>query len=127
MYRGDSHGVVGEEISKYKLDLVGLQEVKCLGGGIKLAGDYTFFYGKRNENHELGTAFFVHKRTISAIKRVEFVTDSMSYMTLRSRWCNIVPSVHALTEKQIEDIKDRFYEELEQVFDKLPKYHMKLL
>jgi hypothetical protein len=23
-------------------------------------------------------------------------------------------------------VKDRFYEELEQVFDKLPKYHMKI-
>jgi hypothetical protein len=30
-------------------------------------------------------------------------------------------------EDKIDDIKDRFYEELEHVFDKLPKYHMKIL
>jgi hypothetical protein len=32
-----------------------------------------FFYGKGNENHELGTDFFVHKRIMSAVKWVEVV------------------------------------------------------
>jgi exonuclease III len=52
----------------------------------------------------------------------------MSYMILRGRWYNIIVlNVHAPTEYKIYDIKDRFYEELEQVFDKLPKNHMKIL
>jgi hypothetical protein len=36
------------------------------------AEDYTFFYGEGNEDHRLGTSFFVHKRIILAVKRVEF-------------------------------------------------------
>jgi hypothetical protein len=65
---------------------------------------------------------------VSAVKRMKFVSDRMSYMILRGRWCNIIVlNVHAPTEDKIYDIQDRFYEELEQVFDKFPKYHMKIL
>jgi hypothetical protein len=35
--------------------------------------------------------------------------------------------VHAPNEEKSEDSKDSFYEELEQVFDHFPKYHMKIL
>jgi hypothetical protein len=35
--------------------------------------------------------------------------------------------VHAPIEDKDDDIKDSFYEELEQVFDQFPRYHMKTL
>jgi hypothetical protein len=52
----------------------------------------------------------------------------MSYLILRGHWCDIIIlNVHAPTEDKIDDINDRFYEELEQVFDKFPKYPMNIL
>jgi exonuclease III len=119
---------VGEEISKYKLDLVGVQEVRWDGGGTEPAGEYTFFCGKMNETHELCTGFFVHKGITSAVKRMEFISDRMSYIILTGRWCDIIVlNIHAPTNNKFHGIKDKFYDELEYVFDKFPKYHMKIL
>jgi exonuclease III len=67
MYRAGSLRAVVEEILKYNLDLVGVQEVRWDGGGNEPAGEYIFFYGKANENHELGTGFFIHKRIVPAV------------------------------------------------------------
>jgi len=76
----------------------------------------------------LGTGFFVHQRIASAVKRVEFVSDRVSYIVMRGCWCNIIVlNVHAPSEEKSDESKDSVYEELEQVFDNFPKYHMKIL
>jgi exonuclease III len=70
---------VERELGEYKLDLVGIQEVRLDKGSTERAEDYTLFYGAGNEDHQLGAGFFVHKRIISAVRRVECVSDRMSY------------------------------------------------
>jgi hypothetical protein len=104
------------------LDLVGIQEVRWDEDITEPAGEYTFFYGKGNENHELGTGFFVHNIIISAVKRADFASDRMSYIILRDRWCDIIVlNAHDPTEGKINGMKDGLYEELEHMFDKFPK------
>jgi hypothetical protein len=48
---------------------------------------------------------------------VEFISDRMSHIILRGRWCNIILLyVHAPCEDKGDDKQDSFYEELGRVF-----------
>jgi hypothetical protein len=77
MYKAGSLRAVPEEISKFKLDLVGVQKFRWDGGGTEPAGEYIFFCGKGNETYEIDSGFFfVNKRIMSAFKKVEFVSDT---------------------------------------------------
>ena len=89
------------KLARYKLDLVGVQKVRWDKGGTVTAEDYKLFFRKGNENYQLGTGFFVHQRIASAVTRVEFVSDRVSYIVLRGRWCNIIVlNVHAPSEEK---------------------------
>jgi len=52
----------------------------------------------------------------------------MSYLVPRGGWCNIIVlNAYTPSEEKGDDTKDSFYEELEQVFNHFPKYHVKLV
>jgi len=51
---------------------------------------------------------------------VEFISDRVSCITLKGRWCDIIVlNAHAPSEDKDDDIRYSFYE--------LPMYHMKIV
>jgi hypothetical protein len=68
LYRAGSLMTVSRELSRYRLDLVGAQEVRWEGSGTVPAWEYTFFYGKGNENHELGTGFLYIRESYQQLR-----------------------------------------------------------
>jgi hypothetical protein len=81
---------------------VGVQKVIWEGSGTEPVREYTFFYRMGNENHELGTGFFMRKRIMSSVKRIEFVSDRITYIILRGYWCRIILlNIHSPAEDKI--------------------------
>jgi hypothetical protein len=104
LYRSGSLTAVARELTRYNLHLVGVQEVRWDKRGTVRAGDSIFSLVKGNENHQLGTGFFVNHGIVSEAKRVEFVSDRMSRVVLRGRWCNIIVlTVRAHGEEKSND------------------------
>jgi hypothetical protein len=68
LYRAGSIMAAARELAKYKLHLVGVQEVRWDKVGTVTAGNFNFIYGEGSENHQLGTGFYVHHRIVSAVQ-----------------------------------------------------------
>jgi len=63
LYKSGSMTSAARELARYKLDLVGVQEVRRDKGGMARAGDCIIFYAKLNQNYQLGTGFFCTPQT----------------------------------------------------------------
>jgi len=112
LYRAGYLKAAVRELSRYQLDVVGVQ-VRWDKGGTVRAGDYNFFHRKGNENYRLGKGFFVHCRIVSAVQRVVFVSDMLSYIVLRGRWRYIiVVNVHAPSDEKVMSEKIVFMRNL---------------
>jgi len=65
---------------------------------------------------------------VSAVKILQFVSERISYIVPRGLWFNIIVlDMHEPREEKGDESKDSFCEELEQVYEHFPKYHMKIL
>jgi exonuclease III len=67
LHRTGALKTAARKLGKYKLDLVGVQDVRWEKGGIERAQDHKIFYGEGNGDHQLGTGFFIHNRIVSAV------------------------------------------------------------
>jgi hypothetical protein len=63
------------DFARYKLDLVGVQEVMWGKGGTVRAGDYFVLWKRKSKSSNENRIFFVHHRIVSAGMRVAFVSD----------------------------------------------------
>jgi hypothetical protein len=75
LYRAGSLMTVSRELSRYRFDLVGVQEVRWEGSGTIPAREYTFFYVKRKENHELGTGFLYTRESYQQLRGLSLLVS----------------------------------------------------
>jgi hypothetical protein len=89
LYKSGPRTAVARESERYKLGLVGTQELERQRGRYKNRG-LNLLCGKGNKIHQFETEFFVLHRIISEVKRVAFVSDRMSCIVMRGCSRNII-------------------------------------
>ena len=82
-YKAEALGLMTSGIEKYKIHLIGAQEV---------TRNYTLLYGVGDNNHQLGSAIYFHRQLRSAVKKVNFISDSVTCtcIMLKGRWSDII-------------------------------------
>ena len=78
------------------------QGMHCISNGL-----YVFLLERKLK---LGTGFFVHQKTVLAVKSVESVSDRIPYTVLRGLWLNIILllNAHEPTEEKRDFSRDNF-------------------
>jgi len=100
-----------EELTKYRLGIAAIQEIRWPGTEIMDTGDFTILYS-RSMKSTLGTGFVVSKECNGPIMEFKPINERICTLRIRARLFNItLICVHAPTEETEEEVKDRFYEE----------------
>ncbi|PSN35187.1 hypothetical protein C0J52_22574 [Blattella germanica] len=127
LYSSGALEILTRELDRTGLDIVALQEVRWPGEGSQESRKFTLYYGGATKP-EFGTGFLVRRSILSAIRDIKFVSDRISYIILKGKRHDfIIVNVYGPTEASDDTIKDEFFEELESVFDRLSRYHMKIV
>uniref|UniRef100_A0A1B0DRK3 Uncharacterized protein n=1 Tax=Phlebotomus papatasi TaxID=29031 RepID=A0A1B0DRK3_PHLPP len=118
------------EFEKYELSILAVQEIRWPDKGMRNTknGHVLYYCGSQNNQHHFGTGFLIHKKLKTSIIGFTPISDRMCSIRIRGRFHNItIFSVHAPTLDKSDDIKEEFYAKLEEEYDKVPKYDVKLI
>ena len=103
---GSLTAAAARELARYKLDSVGVHEVRCVKGSTERAGDYNFFLWERKSKSSMWNRILCTTQIGMAVEIVGFVSDRVSCIVLRGCWCNIlVLNVLAPSEEIGDDSK----------------------
>ena len=119
MYTVGKTAQVAREMQRYRLYLMGLNEIGWTGAGrIKTRNGYTMIHAGEQNEHRRGVAIMMSQATQKSL--IEWTPVSSRIITARfySRFKNTtVIQVYAPTNESTDDEKDYFYDQLQAIFD----------
>lgn len=115
------------EARRYKIDILAIQETKQKGNEIIDIEDYTIFKSG-GQNRMLGTGFLVSKRISKSVIEFKPISERICYIRIRGKHRKLsLINLHAPTEEKEEKEKNDYYEIMENVYDSIPRYDIKII
>lgn len=121
--------ILSEELKRYKMDIVALQEIRWpQAGRINTKHYYIYYSGCEDDRYYGGVGFAVSKRIADSVICFEAGNERICNIRFKGKFKNIsVISFYAPTEDSDEETKDNFYELLDQRLNSIPNYDMKIV
>ena len=111
------------EMNRYHWTILGLCEVRWKNLGETSTQDgHKLYYSGREDKHEHGVGFLVHKDTVNTVISCQPVSSRLIIIRLRATPLNItiVQAYAPTTDHDDEELED-FYDQLQEVLDQTPK------
>ncbi|XP_015377026.1 PREDICTED: craniofacial development protein 2-like [Diuraphis noxia] len=115
--------------NSYKLDILALQEVRWPDSGNIKTGSTTIFYSETNNGrHENGVGFIINEKILHNTKGFTSINDHICCIKISGRHFDLILiNYYAPTEDKVDDIKEKFYDELETEVNSLPTHSLKMI
>ena len=84
---------MASKIEKYRIGLVGVQEIRWEGNVTLEVSNYTLFHGE-SKVYKLGSIFFFFLSSLFVNGLIRSTVKRVKCIMLKGRWCDIV-TVHA--------------------------------
>ena len=115
--------VIDRELNRLKVDVAALQETRLADTGVHREEHYTFYWkGKgEDETREHGVGFAVRNNLLKMIEPPKEGSERILALRLQTKGgpANII-CAYAPTNCSAEDTKDKFYDELDSIIQKIP-------
>ena len=114
--------VVNQEMARMNVDILGISELKWIGMGEFNSDDHYIYYCGQESLRRNGVAIMVNKRVQNAVLGCNLKNNRMISVHLQGKPFNItVIQVYAPTSNAEETEVERFYEDLQDLLELIPK------
>ena len=128
LYRPGATIQLADVLENYKADITAIQEMRWTGHGCTKRKNCDIYYSCHEKRHEFGCGFVVGKRLRHLVSRFNPVSERIATIRIRAKYFNItLICAHAPTEDKDDEIKDMFYERLEETYDRCPGHDIKIV
>ena len=128
LYQCDKLAQLLKEFSTYKMDILGISEMRWTRSGKICSEDKTILYSGHEDQHTRDVSMILSKAASQALIGWKPVNEWIITARFQSKHTKtIIVQVYAPTEDADEDDKDKFYDQLQDTIDDIPSHNIKLL
>jgi exonuclease III len=108
-----------------QIEIITLQEIRWKGHGQIKKDKYSFYYSCSQQTvGQLVTGFLVRKEVEKNIMSFTPISERICTLRLIGKFHNItLINVHAPTKEKMEEEKDKFYDDIQKIYDSVLKHN----